>query len=163
MIITFTLSLVKFSTFLVNTLLNFSFAGECGNLTEKFFLPSNSHSVIIICSFPLLKLQVVSFINFNENPAFRYFCLIFFNFLLKSGAIRLARFNSPVIALHLYLAPVHRQLSHPACDVAATSHFGLIYVGTSRTTLRRHHDVATDTSMNRTFLGRRQDVSLAPK
>ena len=38
MIISFTLSLVKFSTFLINTLLNFSFTGEYGNLTEKGFL-----------------------------------------------------------------------------------------------------------------------------
>ena len=34
MIITFTLSLVKVSTFLINALLNFSFPGEYGNQTE---------------------------------------------------------------------------------------------------------------------------------
>ena len=53
--------------------------------------------------------------------------------------------------------------SHPACDVEATSHFRLIYVGKSRTTLRLYHDVATDTLMSQTFLGRCHDVSLAPK
>ena len=94
MIITFTLSLVKFSTFLVNTLLNFSFAGEYGNLTEKVFLSSNNHSGIMISSFPLSKFQIVSFINFNGNPTFRYFFLILFNSVLKSDAIRLARCSS---------------------------------------------------------------------
>ena len=100
------MSLVKFSTFLINALLNFLFAGECSNLTEKVFLSSNNHSVIIIFSFPLSKLQFVSFINFNENSAFQYFCLILFNSLLKSGAICLAQFSSPVIALHLYLTGI---------------------------------------------------------
>ena len=107
MIITFTLSLVKFLTFLVNILLNFLFAGEYGNLTENVFLSSNNHSGIIISSFPLSELQIVSFINFNGNPAFRYFCLIFFNSLLKSDAIRLARCSSPVIALRLYLTGIY--------------------------------------------------------
>ena len=51
--------------------------------------------------------------------------------------------------------------THPTCDVAATSHLGLIYVETSRTMLRCHHDVATGTSMRRTYLRRLCDVSLA--
>ena len=106
MIIAFTLSLVKFLTFLINTLLNFLFAGEYGNPTEKVFLSSNNHSGIIISSFPLSKLQIVSFINFNGNPAFQYFCLILFNSLLKSDAIRFARCSSPVMALHLYLTRI---------------------------------------------------------
>ena len=63
MIITFTLSLVKFSTFLINTFLNFSFAGEYGNLTEKVFVSSNNHSGIIISSFSYSKLQIVLFIH----------------------------------------------------------------------------------------------------
>ena len=39
--------------------------------------------------------------------------------------------------------------THLACDVVATSHLGLILVETLRTMLRRHHDVATGTSMRR--------------
>ena len=70
MIITFPLSLVKFSTFPVNTLLNFSFTGEYENLTEKVFLSLNNHSGVTVSSFPPSKLQIVSFINFNGNPAF---------------------------------------------------------------------------------------------
>ena len=50
--------------------------------------------------------------------------------------------------------------THLACDVVATSHLGLILVETSRTMLRRHHDVATGTSMRRTYLRRLCDVSL---
>ena len=34
---------------------------------------------------------------------------------------------------------------HPACDVVATSHLGVIYVEMSQTMLRRHHDVTTGT------------------
>ena len=78
MIITFTLSLMKFSTFLINALLNISFAGEYGNLTEKVFQSSNYHSGIIISSFPFSNLQIASFINFNGNPTFQYLCLILF-------------------------------------------------------------------------------------
>ena len=102
MIITFTLSLVKFSTFLINTLLNFSFPGEYGNLIEKVFLSSNNHSCIIISSYPLSKLQIVWFVNFNGHPAFRYFCLILSNCFLKSDTICLAQCSSLVIALRLY-------------------------------------------------------------
>ena len=36
-------------------------------------------------------------------------------------------------------------ITHPTCDVLATSHLGLIKVETSRNMLRRHHDVATGT------------------
>ena len=46
------------------------FGGEYGNVTEKVFLSSNNHSGIIICLFPLSKLQIVLFINFNGNPVF---------------------------------------------------------------------------------------------
>ena len=53
----------------------------------------------------------------------------------------------------VFILLIERLETHPACDVVATSHFGLIQVGTSRTTLRRHHDVATDTLMSQTFLG----------
>ena len=49
---------------------------------------------------------------------------------------------------------------HPACDVVATSYLGLIKVETSRTMPRRYHDVATGTSMRRTYLRRLCDVSL---
>ena len=69
MIITFTLSLVEFFTFLINASLNFSFVGECGKLTEKVFFSSNNHSGVIISSFTLSNLQIVTFINFNGNPA----------------------------------------------------------------------------------------------
>ena len=106
MIITFTLSVVKFSTFLVNTLLNSSFTGEYGNLTEKVFISSNNHSGIMISSFPLSKLQIVSIINFNGDPGFRYFCLILFNSLLNTDAVRLARCSSPVIVLCFYLTGI---------------------------------------------------------
>ena len=106
MIITFTLSLVKYSAFLINALLNFSFTGEYGNLTEKDFLSTNNHSGVIISSCPLSKLQIVSFISFNGNQALRYFCLILFNSLLKSDAIYLAPCSSPVIALGLYLTGI---------------------------------------------------------
>ena len=61
------------------------------------------------------------------------------------------------------VSPSYFVHTHPACYVVATSHFGLIWVGTSQTTLRHHHDVATDTLMSRTFLGRCHDVSLAPQ
>ena len=61
---------MKFWTFLVNTCLNFSFAGESGNLTEKVFISSNNYSGIIISSSALSKLEIVSFIDFNGNPAF---------------------------------------------------------------------------------------------
>ena len=103
---TFTLSLVQFSTYLTNALLNYSFAGEYENLTERVFLSSNNHCGIITSSFPLSKLQIASFINFNGNPAFRYFCLILCNSLLKSDAVRLARCSSQVIALRLYLTGI---------------------------------------------------------
>ena len=47
-----------------------------------------------------------------------------------------------------------KSTTHPACDVVATSHLGLIQVETSRTMLRRHHEVATGASMRRTYLRR---------
>ena len=106
MIIIFTLSLKKCLTFLKNTLLNFSFREEYGNLTKKVFLSSNNHSSIIISSFRFSKLQIASFISFNRNPAFRYFCLILSNSLLKSDAILLVRCCFTVIALRLYLQEV---------------------------------------------------------
>ena len=53
----------------------------------------------MISSFPLSKLQIVSIINFNGDPGFRYFCLILFNSLLNTDAVRLARCSSPVIVL----------------------------------------------------------------
>ena len=49
MIITFTLSLVKFSTFLINTLLNFSFAGEYENLKP---LVKNEFTISDTLTFP---------------------------------------------------------------------------------------------------------------
>ena len=64
MITTFTWSLVKFSTFLINILLYSMFAGEHGNLTKKVL--SNNHS------FPLLTFHIVLFINFIGNPVFWY-------------------------------------------------------------------------------------------
>ena len=70
MIITVNLSLVEYSAFLINALLNFSFAGEYGNLTKNVFLSSNNHSGVIISSFPFSKLQIASFINFNGSLAF---------------------------------------------------------------------------------------------
>ena len=97
---------MKFSTFLISALLNFSFAGEYENLAENVSLSSSSYSGIIISSFPSSKLQIISFINFNGNPAFQYFCLIQFNSSLKPDAIRLARCSSPVIALRLYLTGI---------------------------------------------------------
>ena len=51
-------------------------------------------------------------------------------------------------------------ITQSVCNVAETSQFGLIQVGMSRATLRRHHDVATGTLMRRTCLGRCHDVSL---
>ena len=42
-------------------------------------------------------------------------------------------------------------LSNPACDVVATSHLGLIWVETSQTMLRPHHDIATGTWIRRTY------------
>ena len=74
MIITVNLSLVKYSAFLINALLNFSFAGEYGNLTKNVFLSSNNHSGVIISSFPFSKLQIASFINLNGNLAFETIC-----------------------------------------------------------------------------------------
>ena len=56
----------------------------------------------MIYSFPFSKLQIVSFTNFNGNPAFRYFSLILFNSLLESDAICLARCRSPELGLRLY-------------------------------------------------------------
>ena len=53
--------------------------------------------------------------------------------------------------------------AHVASDVVATSHVGLILVETSQTMLRRHHDVATGTSMRQTYLRRLSDVSLVCK
>ena len=51
--------------------------------------------------------------------------------------------------------------THPAWDVVATSHLGLIKVGTSWNMLRRHYDVATGMWMRRTYYLRRLcDVSL---
>ena len=49
---------------------------------------------------------------------------------------------------------LRKKQTHPACDVVATSHLGLIQVETSRTMLRRHRDVATGTSMRRTYFRR---------
>ena len=92
--------------FSLNTLLNFLFAGEYGSLTEKVFLSSNNHSGITISSFPSSKLKVVLFINFKGKPAFRCFCLILFNSLLKSDAIRLARCSPQMITLGLYLTGI---------------------------------------------------------
>ena len=83
MTISFTLSLVRFLTIPINTLLNFSFVGEYGNQTEEVFVSLNNHSGITISSSPLSKLQIDSFINFNGNKAFRYFCLILFNSFFK--------------------------------------------------------------------------------
>ena len=54
-------------------------------------------------------------------------------------------------------------ITQTTCDDVATSHLGLIYVGTSRTMLRRHHDVATGTSMRRTYLRYLCNVSLIRK
>ena len=105
MIIAFTLSLVKFLTFLTKYFTKFLFAGEYVNLTEKAFLSSNNDSGIIISSFPLSKIEIVLFINFNGDPALRYFCHVLFSSLLKSDGIRLARCSSP-IALRLYLTGI---------------------------------------------------------
>ena len=44
-------------------------------------------------------------------------------------------------------------------DVSFWSHLGWDIADHTE----RHHDVATDTLMSRTFLGRCHDVSLAPK
>ena len=55
---------------------------------------------------------------------------------------------------------IYHLKTHPACDIVATSHIGLIQVETSRTMLRRHHEVATGTSMRQTYLRRLCDVSL---
>ena len=144
MIITFTLSLV---TFLINTLLNFSFAEEYGNLTEKVFLSSDNHSSIIISSFSLSKLQIVSFINFNGNPAFQYFCLTLFNSLLKYDSIRLARCSSPLIALRLYPTGIFElQCTDNFVDLLKTC------VGISRFSLAN--------SVSRNFVGLTSNVSL---
>ena len=53
--------------------------------------------------------------------------------------------------------------AHVASDVVATSHVGLILVETSQTMLRRHHDVATGTSIRQTYLRRLCAVSLVRK
>ena len=72
----------------------------------KNSLVSYNHSGISISSFSLSKLKMVSFINFNGNLVFRYFCLIPFYSLLKSDAILLARCSSPVVVLWLYLTRI---------------------------------------------------------
>ena len=51
-------------------------------------------------------------------------------------------------------------LPHPACDVVAKCHLGLIYVETLRIMLRRHHDLATGTSFRRTYFRCLCNVSL---
>ena len=53
--------------------------------------------------------------------------------------------------------------THLAWGAVATSHLGLIYVVTSRTTLRQHHDIATGAWMRRTYRRRLCDVSLVRK
>ena len=55
------------------------------------------------------------------------------------------------------------QDTHPAFAVVATSHLGLIQVGTWQIMLRRHHDLATATSMKRTYLRRLCEISLVSK
>ena len=54
-------------------------------------------------------------------------------------------------------------ITQTTCDIVATSHLGLIYVGTARTMLRRHHDVAIGTSMRRTYLRQLCNISLICK
>ena len=48
--------------------------------------------------------------------------------------------------------------AHPACDVIATSHLGLIQVGTLLTMLRLHRYITICTAMRRTYLRRLCDV-----
>ena len=110
-----------------------------------------------------------AFIEISQNPLENDYARI--SFLIKLQEETLAQVFSSELSeiskntpsyehLRWLLLEKEQNRTHPACDVVATSHLGLIQVETSRTMLIRYHDVATGTSMRHTYLRRLCDVSL---